>query len=88
MATGTTQTITLQPDIQYAPDREKYQARVKRRLQAEALSERSLPGCFPYKLTSDLVWDGATVAQKYDWNFLLSTSHIAELQEALTYFKC
>ena len=88
MAAVTTQTIALQPDIHYAPDREKYQARVRRRLQAEALSARSLPAGFPHKLTSDLVWDGATVAQEYHWNFVLSRSHIAELQDALTYFKC
>lgn len=55
----TTETIThsVQPDIQYHPDYEKYQARTLRRKQNEVL-QVTLPDGFPPQLDSPLVWEG------------------------------
>ncbi|RMZ87064.1 hypothetical protein DV736_g5712, partial [Chaetothyriales sp. CBS 134916] len=75
-----------QPDIQYHPDFQKYQSRVKRRLETEPVTKH-LPDGFPQQLNSDLVWDGATIGQSYDWNFVLTTEHVEELEAALTHFK-
>ncbi|KAI1738278.1 TfdA family taurine catabolism dioxygenase TauD [Xylaria scruposa] len=75
-----------QPDISYHPDYEKYQARVARRLQ-EGNLPKSLPEGFPEKLTGDLVWDGQTVADTYNWTYVLSPEHLAEIDRAVAHFK-
>lgn len=75
-----------QPDISYHPSNEKWQARVARRLQ-EGNLPRSVPEGFPEKLTGDLVWEGQTVADTYNWTFVLSPEHLAEIDQALTHFK-
>ena len=51
-----------QPDIAYAPDFEKYQARTARRL-AERKLATTLPEGFPSELRGDLVWEGKTLAE-------------------------
>lgn len=75
-----------QPDIGYAPDHDKYLARVKRRRENEKL-ESSLPPGFPQRLDSDLVWDGNTLAETYDWTYRLTEEDIDEIEAALRHFK-
>ncbi|KIW34525.1 uncharacterized protein PV07_01301 [Cladophialophora immunda] len=80
--------IARQPDIQYTPELNKYEARVKRRLAGEAaLATKTLPTGFPQQLKSDLVWEGASIPREYDWNFVLKPEHIEELEHALEHFK-
>lgn len=76
-----------QPDIGYAPDLDKYLARVQRRQMTEKL-ESSVPAGFPTELESDLVWDGSTISEKYDWTYELSETEVEEIEAALSYFKC
>ena len=76
-----------QPDIAYHPDWDKYQARTARRLQSEALP-KTLPDGFPTELKGKLVWDGETIAEEYDWTYVLSASQLDEIDRALTHFKC
>ncbi|KAI0907071.1 TfdA family taurine catabolism dioxygenase TauD [Ustulina deusta] len=75
-----------QPDISYHPDYEKWQARIARQQQAGNL-QKSIPAGFPEKLTGDLVWEGETIADKYNWTFVLSPEHLAEIDEAVAHFK-
>ncbi|KAF1913066.1 hypothetical protein BDU57DRAFT_581538 [Ampelomyces quisqualis] len=75
-----------QPDISYHPKWSKDQARVARRTQTENLPEL-LPNMYPKELKGDLVWEGESLTQKYDWTFILA-DHIAEMENALTHFKC
>lgn len=76
-----------QPDIHYAPDYAKYQARAARRLESETLPT-SVPEGFPEKLQGDMVWEGETVAKTYDWTYVLDEGQLAEIDEAVTHFKC
>lgn len=76
-----------QPDIRYAPDFRKYEARSKRRQQTEAVKTQTLPKGFSQQLSSELVWDGKSF-DDYDWNFVLTQDHIEELEQALAHFKC
>lgn len=76
-----------QPDIAYAPDFEKYQARTARRL-AEGNIQKTLPERFPKELTGDLVWEGETLADAYDWTYVLSDEQLEEIETALQHFKC
>jgi hypothetical protein len=75
-----------QPDIEYIPNYEKYLARVKRRIENEAL-QKTLPSGFPKRLDGDLVWDGRDIAEKYDWVYELSTNEIEEIEQGLKHFK-
>lgn len=76
-----------QPDIAYHPDWANYQARVARRLLTEDLP-KSLPDGFPKELKGDLVWEGETLAAKYNWTYVLSADHLAEIDKSLAHFKC
>lgn len=76
-----------QPDIDYAPNLDKYLARVKRRTENEELN-RSLPSGFPSRLNSPLVWDGADITSKYDWTYELGEDELEEIEAALKHFKC
>lgn len=76
-----------QPDIDYAPDLDKYLARVARRQKSEQLGTELPPG-FPKQLESDLVWNGADVAEKYNFVYELNAEELQEIEEALVYFKC
>ncbi|KAH8587384.1 TfdA family taurine catabolism dioxygenase TauD [Bisporella sp. PMI_857] len=75
-----------QPDIQYAPDHEKWQARAARRKATEDLPA-TLPDGFPEQLSGPMVWDGKTVAQEYEWVYALNEAQLAEIEEALKHFK-
>lgn len=87
MATTTVLTTPAQPDIQYAPDIEKWKARTQFRLQNETLKSELPPG-FPKKLESDLVWEGETLKETYDWIYELNEEELDEIERALVYFKC
>jgi hypothetical protein len=76
-----------QPDIAYAPDFQKYQARSVRRVQSEELPS-GVPEGFPAELKGDLVWEGETVGETYDWTFVLSEQQLAEVDDALKHFQC
>lgn len=85
---STTQTITqpIQPDIQYHPDKAKYEARSKYRKENEEL-RTTLPTGFPEKLVSPLVWDGRDIEKQDDWAYNLSDAQLDELDTALKSFK-
>lgn len=76
-----------QPDITYAPDPETYQARVTRRTENEILAQ-GVPRGFPLVLDSDLVWDGETLKDKYNWVYQLGEEHLTEVNQALAHFEC
>lgn len=76
-----------QPDINYAPDPDKWQARAARRVAAGGLPSR-VPEGFPEQLAGDLVWEGDTLADTYDWTYVLSPSQLVEIDAALAHFKC
>lgn len=88
MALVDTETVVQQPDISYQPDFEKYQARTRLRLQSEKLNRSNLPPDFPQQLDSDLVWEGETLADSFDWNYILVPGQVEELEHALAHFKC
>ncbi|KAL1612590.1 hypothetical protein SLS60_000819 [Paraconiothyrium brasiliense] len=75
-----------QPDIDYAPNYEKWQARAARRLAAGGL-ETKVPNGFPEKMEGKLVWDGKTLAGAYDWTYVLKDEQLAEIDEAVAYFQ-
>lgn len=77
-----------QPDIAYAPDRQKWQARTARRLTDGKGLPSSVPEGFPTKLTGNLAWDGQTVGETYKWTYELSKEHLDEIDKALGHFKC
>ena len=76
-----------QPDIDYAPDHDKWQARAARRVAAGGLQDK-VPEGFPDELTGDLVWDGNVLAESYDWTYVLNQEQLAEIDRALAHFKC
>lgn len=76
-----------QPDISYHPDWNNYQARVARRTQTEDLP-KTLPEGFPEELKGDLVWEGESLAQKYDWTYVFSADQLKEIDNAVTLFNC
>lgn len=75
-----------QPDIQYAPSFEKWQARASSRVKNENLT-KTLPDGFPTELKGNLVWDGDSVADSYDWVYRLSTDELNEIDTAVAHFK-
>ncbi|OTA60721.1 Clavaminate synthase-like protein [Hypoxylon sp. EC38] len=75
-----------QPDISYAPDYDKWQARAARRLK-EGNLPTTLPKGFPEKLTGDLVWEGESIADTYDWTYVLNAEQLDEIDRAVEHFK-
>lgn len=75
-----------QPDIIYAPDYAKFQARAARRVATERLPT-TVPEGFPDQLQGDMVWEGDTLAETYDWTYVLSEEQLAEIDEAVKHFK-
>ncbi|KAL0631035.1 hypothetical protein Q9L58_010111 [Maublancomyces gigas] len=76
---------SVQPDISYHPDLQNYNARTKRRLQAESLAQ-VLPQGFPRRLESPLVWE-ADDFKLDEWVVVLSDSDILEVDSAIEKFK-
>ena len=74
------------PDIAYAPSLEKYQARTAKRLESGNLP-KLLPNDLPRELIGDLAWDGKTLAESYKWTYLLDSSQLDEIRDALSHFK-
>jgi hypothetical protein len=75
-----------QPDIQYHPDYNSYQARSRRRKETEQLPT-TLPDGFPSALASTLVWEGKDIEQREDWILKLTEEQLDELDQALHNFK-
>ncbi|KAI1144285.1 Clavaminate synthase-like protein [Hypoxylon sp. FL0543] len=75
-----------QPDISYAPDYNKWQARAARRLK-EGNLPTTLPEGFPAQLTGDLVWEGQSIANTYDWTYVLNAEQLDEIDRAVEHFK-
>ncbi|OTA96557.1 hypothetical protein M434DRAFT_373646 [Hypoxylon sp. CO27-5] len=75
-----------QPDISYAPDFGKYQARREKRVKSGGLP-KELPKGLPQQLTGKLVWEGDSLAQTYNWTYVLSPSQLDEIETALKHFK-
>ncbi|KAK6066228.1 TfdA family Taurine catabolism dioxygenase TauD [Seiridium cupressi] len=75
-----------QPDISYVPDPAKWRARADQRIKAGGLP-KTVPIGFPEQLTGDLVWEGDSIAEKYDWTFFLNESHLEEIDRAVQHFK-
>lgn len=76
-----------QPDINYAPNYDKWQARTARRLAAGNLPSK-LPEGFPEQLTGDVVWEGATLAETHNWTYVLNAEQLAEIDQAMAHFQC
>lgn len=76
-----------QPDINYAPDYAKYQARGARRVAAGNLPTK-VPEGYPAQLTGDMVWEGDKLAGTYDWTYVLNDEQLAEIDAAVKHFKC
>lgn len=79
--------VAQQPDIAYAPDLAKYQARSKYLAANELQRPSEVPAGFPKRLVSDLVWEGKDLAKDYEWVHELTTDEIREVQDALAHFK-
>ncbi|EOA90417.1 hypothetical protein ACJQWK_07660 [Exserohilum turcicum] len=75
-----------QPDIGYAPDLDKYLARVAHRKATEELPSQ-LPEGFPRKLKSELVWDGSTIGDQYNFVYEVNAEELEEIEDALKHFK-
>ena len=91
--TATTQSTNLeginwrQPDISYAPDREKWTTRTTQRLTEDpTLLSIPLPGGFPRKLDSPLVWEGEDWKNESQWVYNLSPAELKEIDEAVRHF--
>lgn len=76
-----------QPDISYVPDPSKWRARAAQRVKVGGLPS-SVPEGFPKQLTGDLVWEGGSIAEIYDWTYVLDNSQLDEIDLAVTKFKC
>lgn len=76
-----------QPDITYAPDYGKYQARRDQRIKSAGLPG-GLPRGLPQQLTGKLVWEGDTLGDTYKWTYVLEPSQLEEINLALRHFQC
>ena len=82
----TTVETLVQPDIQYHPDWDKYQARTARRTTTETLPH-AVPDGFPTQLVSNLVWEGHDVEGRDDWVVCLTEAELDEIDAALQSFQ-
>lgn len=77
-----------QPDIEYQPDRAKWEARTARRLAADpSLPTKALPDGFPKELKSPLVWEGSDWTDEKKWAYQLTAFDLSEIADAVTHFK-
>ncbi|KAK6354876.1 hypothetical protein TWF696_004007 [Orbilia brochopaga] len=77
-----------QPDIEYHPDRDKFQARMTLRLQNEpGLLDTPLPAGFPVKVEGPIVWEGKDWTEEKQWVYELNEAELKEIEEALNHFK-
>jgi hypothetical protein len=76
-----------QPDISYAPDRERWTTRTTQRLAEDpTLLSIPLPEGFPRKLDSPLVWEGKDWKDESQWVYNLSPAELKEIDEAVRHF--
>jgi hypothetical protein len=74
-------------DIEYHPDRVKWQARTARRLAADpSLATTALPEGFPKTLNSPLVWEGTDWKDEKQWVYELSAAELKEIDDAVKHF--
>ena len=77
-----------QTDIEYHPDRAKWQARTARRLGDDAsLLTTVLPEGFPKELDSPLVWEGKAWKDDRQWVYELSAAELKEVDDAVKHFR-
>ncbi|KAF7967849.1 hypothetical protein HWV62_32894 [Athelia sp. TMB] len=77
-----------QPDIEYHPDRTKWEARTAHRLADDpTLPQTPLPAGFPKKLESPLVWEGSDWKDEKEWVYALTPSDLKEISEAVKHFR-
>lgn len=76
-----------QTDIKYTPDYDNWQTRAARRL-VEGNLPSEVPDGFPKQLTGNTVWEGETLAETYDWTYVLSPGQLTKINQAVTHFKC
>ena len=82
------ETEAHQPDIEYQPDRTKWEARTARRLAADpSLPTKALPAGYPKKLESPLVWQGSDWTDEKKWIYPLTASDLSEIADALKHFR-
>lgn len=82
------ETKAHQPDIEYQPDRTKWEARTARRLAADpSLPNKPLPAGYPKKLESPLVWEGSDWKDEKQWIYPLSASDLSEIAHAVKHFR-
>jgi hypothetical protein len=76
-----------QPDIEYHPDRVKWQARTTRRLEADpSLLTSAVPEGFPKQLDSPLVWQSEDWKNETEWVYQLNGAEIKEISDAVKHF--
>ncbi|KAG6829271.1 hypothetical protein H0H92_005091 [Tricholoma furcatifolium] len=79
---------SVAPDIEYHPNREKWQARTARRLREEpTLRNTPLPDGFPKKLESPLVWEGKDWHDESQWVYELNDVELKEIDDAVRHFR-
>ncbi|KXN87804.1 hypothetical protein AN958_08120 [Leucoagaricus sp. SymC.cos] len=77
-----------QPDIEYHPNEEKWKARTERRLNENpSLPLQALPGGFPKKLESTLIWEGKDWTDELQWVYDLNAAELKEIDDAVHHFK-
>ncbi|KAG6873161.1 hypothetical protein C0995_002010 [Termitomyces sp. Mi166 len=77
-----------QPDIEYHPNREKWQARTARRLREDPLLPTTpLPPGFPQELVSPLVWECKDWQSEKQWVYDLSNAELREIDDAVHHFR-
>lgn len=77
-----------QPDIEYHPDRVKWQARTARRLKEDpSLPNTALPEGFPKKVDSPLVWAGKDWKEEKEWVYELNATELKEIDDAVKHFR-
>lgn len=85
--TLSTENTQRQPDISYAPDRERWSKRAAQRLAEDpTLLSTPLPEGFPRKLDSPLVWEGKNWENESQWVYNLSPAELKEIDEAVRHF--
>ena len=87
--TSTTTTTSVQPDIDYHPDIEKYRQRTVLRLKADpTLPNTPLPAGFPPEVEHPSVWEGKDWTNEEQWVYKLSEEELEEIDDALKHFEC
>lgn len=88
MAAAAVLTPAVRPDIEYTPDMAKWHLRTAKRLKDEKdRLQKTVPEGFPTQLQGNLVWEGETVGQTYNWTYVLSADQLSEIDAAVKHFK-